>query len=256
MAQPKIDGVGHGKPVMPFGSDGTNWYAILVDALGHIQADIVSSGLPSDAATQTTLAAILAELAYKLETGDLSIEAATKYLNVVVKTCALPSGAATETTLASALTALQLIDDLRNALGSVNTDDLQVDVKTYPGVNALLNIPFGYYDRYAEALGNLSATLGNNFLYGTVVPAGQIWVVTAVNIFNNTTAAGTTSFGSYDGATYFTVADSKYLTPTRVLNWGGSMFAKAGDKFYGYFSACEAGDDIYVRFMGYKMKVA
>ena len=42
----------------------------------------------------------------------------------------LPTGAATAANQATEITALQLIDDLRNALGSVDTDDLQVDVKT------------------------------------------------------------------------------------------------------------------------------
>lgn len=47
-------------------------------------------------------------------------------LDVALSTRALESGG----NLAAAVTALQLIDDLRNALGSVNTDDLQVDIKT------------------------------------------------------------------------------------------------------------------------------
>ena len=50
-------------------------------------------------------------------------------LQVDVLGSALPAGAATAANQVTEITALQLIDDLRNALGSVNTDDLQVDIK-------------------------------------------------------------------------------------------------------------------------------
>lgn len=58
MAQPTIEGTGHGKPVMIFWHNGTAWIVPLVDAAGHPQVDIISSALPSDAATETTLDAI------------------------------------------------------------------------------------------------------------------------------------------------------------------------------------------------------
>ena len=55
---------------------------------------------------------------------------AAGHLQIDVLSVALPTGAATLAEQQTQTTALQLIDDLRNALGSVNTDDLQVDVKT------------------------------------------------------------------------------------------------------------------------------
>ncbi|MCK4722492.1 MAG: hypothetical protein KAT75_04270 [Dehalococcoidia bacterium] len=54
---------------------------------------------------------------------------AAGHLQVDVLTSALPAGGATAAHQVTMITALQLIDDLRNALGSVNTDDLQVDIK-------------------------------------------------------------------------------------------------------------------------------
>ena len=54
---------------------------------------------------------------------------AAGHLQVDVLTAALPTGAATAANQVTEITALQLVDDLRNALGSVNTDDLQVDIK-------------------------------------------------------------------------------------------------------------------------------
>ena len=48
------------------------------------------------------------------------------HLQVDVLTSALPTGAATSAKQDTMITALQLIDDLRNALGTVATDDLRV----------------------------------------------------------------------------------------------------------------------------------
>lgn len=52
------------------------------------------------------------------------------HLQVDTLTSALPTGAATEAKQDTMITALQLIDDLRNALTSVGTDELDVNVET------------------------------------------------------------------------------------------------------------------------------
>lgn len=51
-----------GKPVVILGTDGTNLYGITTDTSGHLQVDVLSSALPTGAATQTTLADILTRL--------------------------------------------------------------------------------------------------------------------------------------------------------------------------------------------------
>lgn len=53
----------------------------------------------------------------------------TGRLRVDIAAMTMAAGLATAAHQVTQITALQLIDDLRNALGSVNTDDLQVDVK-------------------------------------------------------------------------------------------------------------------------------
>lgn len=64
---------------------GTAWKKLIGDAAGHLQVDIVTSGLPA--------------------------------------------GGATAANQATMITALQLIDDLRNALDSVGTDEIDVNVE-------------------------------------------------------------------------------------------------------------------------------
>ena len=56
------------------------------------------------------------------------------------------------------ITALQLIDDLRNALGSVNTDDLQVDVKTAPVVKTQADAVLTFYDAAVKTASENSAS--------------------------------------------------------------------------------------------------
>lgn len=139
MAQPEIEGAGPGKLAMIYGSDGTDWIAALIDALGHLQVDVVASGLPSGGATEATLASALTALQSLQNLVGALHDVGLDELDVQVIASALPTGAATETTLDAIKTAVELIDDLRGALGSVDTDDLQVDVKTvpYPGLGSL-----------------------------------------------------------------------------------------------------------------------
>jgi hypothetical protein len=55
-------------------------------------------------------------------------------LQIEVDTSALPTGAATAENQITMITALQLIDDLRNALDSVGTDELDVNVEAFDPV--------------------------------------------------------------------------------------------------------------------------
>ena len=255
MTQPKIEGTGHGIPRMLYASDGSNWYAVLVDSDGHVKVDVVTSALPTDAATETTLL-LIKSYVDALETllaGGLP--AALDSGALKVKEQSPLTGFATSANQTTMITALQLIDDLRAALGSVNTDDLQVDVKTYPGVNALLNIPFGYNDRYAEEVSNLNAAAGWNDLLGTAVPAGEVWVVTAIAGVNSNRAC-TIQIGARGGAIDVYAIST---TSAGALLWVAAapqLILKEGDKIVGSFGGCTAGDDIYLRASGYKMKVA
>lgn len=60
------------------------WIKVLLDASGHLQLDVLSSALPAGAATEAKQDTTLTELQQKLETGDLAIEAGTKYLKTIV----------------------------------------------------------------------------------------------------------------------------------------------------------------------------
>lgn len=107
------------------GWDGTNVQAFSLDASGNAQVDILTSALPTGAATeatlatlatQATLASVLADTA-TIDTQTLAIQTAVEVLDNIVAgneaqvdvvTSALPAGAATEATLATRAASAQL----------------------------------------------------------------------------------------------------------------------------------------------------
>lgn len=102
--------------VAVFGYDGTVNRAIKTDASGELQVDILSSALPTGAATETTLNAI--KTAVELIDNAIS----GNEIQVDVVTSALPAGAATETTL------LAIEADTTSLAGCVSGSEIQVDV--------------------------------------------------------------------------------------------------------------------------------
>lgn len=88
----------------------------------QLRADIISSALPSGAATETTLLAVRDALQL-IDNAMASV--GTDQIRVDVISSALPSGAATDTQLQGVRNAVELID---NAMASVATDQIRVDI--------------------------------------------------------------------------------------------------------------------------------
>ena len=118
------------------------------------------------------------------------------------------------------------------------------------------NLIFGYNDRYAQQVSNLNASAGSNYLFGTTVPAGEIWVVGTMAASNVNTISSGISVGVYDGATYYTLTAKKSPAAAEWVPWSGIMVLKEGDRLFAWFGACAAGDDLFFNANGYKMKVA
>lgn len=211
MALPEIGGDKQGLPFMAFIHTGTKWVAMLGDASGHPQVDVISAALPTGAATETTLAGILAKL------------------DVALSTRALEAGG----NLEDVKTAVEKIDDFAH-----------VD-----------NLILGYNDRYLEEVFDTNASAGSNFLNGSAVPSGEIWIVTILGARNLTRDPSVIYLGIYDGTA------RRYLggkaTPGTNIHFTmtGPFILKAGDYVTALIMGCGAGDDIYLEANGYKMKV-
>ncbi len=169
MAQPEFDGEGKGRAVMIFGSDGSKWIAALIDALGHLQIDVVASGLPGGAAEEATLAAILAQLDVDLSTrakesgGNLA--AINAALDVALSTRAKESGGHLASILTRIIEAppvpLNPICDI--TIGSVVPNTTWTEITAY---TVTANRTFHLTDFYASG-GDPSA--GFEFMYNLQV---------------------------------------------------------------------------------------
>ena len=132
---------------------------------------------------------------------------------------------------------------------------VKIDVVTYPGVNALGNIPFGYNDRYAEYIYGLS-TNGDATANGTVVPAGEVWVVNNVLSCHDDSVARVVQMKMMAGATAIPFKVNRSLAQSVPLEWQGSIVLKEGDKIRVVGESLATGKYVYGWVWGYKMKVA
>lgn len=123
------------------GTDGTNLRGLKTDSSGELQVDVLSSALPADAATQTTLAALntkvpangqglmAASIPVVIASDQTVIPASqsgTWNVTNVSGTVSLPTGAATSALQTSSEALLTTIDTDTGAI-SINTNDIGVD---------------------------------------------------------------------------------------------------------------------------------
>jgi len=120
----------------------------------------------------------------------------------------------------------------------------------------MFNLIWGYNAPYAERVSNLNAGAGANFLLGTIVPTGEVWVacsLTAYDANNNPTAI---TLGLFDNVGSYDLTRRAGPGVNVTIEWNGLAVASAGGKFYAYITGCVAGDDIYLDIVGYKMKLS
>jgi len=169
---------------------------------------------------------------------------ATGHLQVDVLTSALPAGGATAAHQVTQITALQLIDDLRNALQSVATDRLRVrgenQLFTFKGVLAV------------SVLGYISGAGG--YIDSPAVPAGEIWAVTTIVVYDNTTATTRIAINTHHDAANYVIYDvlSAFAIGQRLC-WGGDIYMDVGDVVRAYFTGGLVGDYCGVHVTGYRM---
>lgn len=114
--------------VLVYGFDGTANQPLKTDASGELQIDVLSSALPSGAATEATLATLATQATLSSIDGKI-VNCDTA--DVTVSACALPTGAATEFTLglvATEATAASINGYVSTLAGTVAGSELQVDV--------------------------------------------------------------------------------------------------------------------------------
>ena len=209
-------------PRAVLGYDGTDFRVFIVDTSGHIQADVLSSALPTGAATDTVLQAVRDRL------GALTT----------------PAAGSTNKLLTDALTALQLIDNLQAALQSVNTDALQVR-----GENQLWS--------YAQVLGSYLTSVvsgADGYCASPVVPAGQVWIVTtAAACLIPRASTVHRYYNNHDAFSYLFHRQAAAFAAAEHTTWSGITYLDPGDDIRVYFTGAQAADTGEVALTGYRM---
>ena len=119
-----------------------------------------------------------------------------------------------------------------------------------------LQMVWGYSDRYAELVTDFSPPAGFNILAGTVVPAGEVWVVQAMGAVDTTSAISNVLVCVYSGTVDLALGQIVTPVANQECLWTGEVTMKAGDRARALFDGVILNDDLYFKIWGYKMKVA
>lgn len=118
-----------------------------------------------------------------------------------------------------------------------------------------LGLLWGFGGVVEEALSNTDLASGVNYLNGTPVPAGEVWVVQNVSMEYDGTAPTRVGITVVGLADHLTVLDVSDPAAYRWHPWNGVVVLQEGDYMQGFVSGATAGDDLYFRYAGYKMRL-
>lgn len=117
------------------------------------------------------------------------------------------------------------------------------------------NVIWGYTDRYADSVTELSMPAGNSDILGAVVPEGEVWEVTGLSFETTSTSCTGVRVGYDAGATRITVNDVLTVAPSTVYPFGLDLILKEGDRCFWRFYGMTLNDDVICYAWGSKMKV-
>lgn len=224
---------------------------LLVAALGSVHTDTLRiAGSQNMALTQDASGHLHADAYGDTGSGDVEMHVdAQGDVQVDVLTSALPAGAATSAKQDTMITSLQLIDDLRAALASVNSDSLVVRA-----TDSLGNHLDGYYADISEGGTDTNAAGGANSKNLTTVPAGYAYVYTSLVMWNanNTTTQDARVIGG--AATTYAMRVTNAVA-NQSVTYQGKIIVPAGYNLRFVWGNCTAGDDIIWSASGYSIKL-
>jgi len=117
-------------------------------------------------------------------------------------------------------------------------------------------LPWGYTGVVNQQVIDLNAAAGQNILSGSAVPAGEVWVIEVISVFNNTTACAKVVVDIVsDGQETELLYETTIVVGQRYI-FDGRVTLNVGDYINVYFIDCVAGDDLYMRLHGNRMRVS
>lgn len=118
-----------------------------------------------------------------------------------------------------------------------------------------LALVWGFSDTYGEKIQNTNLSVGSNSVSGSVVPAGEVWVVSHVLIIYTGTSPTFIRGQALLGAVYVDLFRQPSPVSGQSYSRQLSISMKAGDKVLATVSGATAGDALEAWFAGYKMAV-
>lgn len=118
-----------------------------------------------------------------------------------------------------------------------------------------LSMLWGFSDYLSEGLVDTNLSAGFNALDGTVVPSGEVWVITTGAIMYVGTSP--TAIQIVPDVNSVACPCLYQASPTSAIWYcvNGTFILAEGDKFRARVDGATAGDDLYLRYNGYKMEV-
>ena len=119
-----------------------------------------------------------------------------------------------------------------------------------------LPLIWGYSDRMEESVSDTETTTADEEVSTTPVPAGEVHVVQAACVRWIGASCTGIQIQAVGGGTYAMLYETLSPVSGSWYMWSGEMVLKQGDRFRAPFTGLTAGDNIYLRVWGYKMKIA
>lgn len=113
----------------------------------------------------------------------------------------------------------------------------------------------GYSGDQSELVFDNNATAGTNSLNGTVVPAGEIWVVQAIQARDKDNAIDVIKLiASVNGVD---VIVAQLVNPAADLScfYAGALVLSEGDKVWTQLKGCTLNDDIELKYHAYTVDI-
>jgi len=251
-------------------------------------AEIASSALFGEVSTNYRLLAPLALAAFQEAAKDQPRTARDLYISAVYGHLHEASMSDFLTLLTECRDFLDALTAILHALGSVNTDDLQVDVKTsaLPDGAATLTEQqtqtaalelledlrgplasiatdrlqvrgqdqlFSYYSAL-NSIRSAALSGANGYLDSATPPAGQSWKITNICVVDATSPCTAIRFYTRVGVTTYDLHwDTAAFAAGERHTWQGEVYLDAGDVIRVYFIGALAADTCVIRLFGHIM---
>jgi len=110
----------------------------------------------------------------------------------------------------------------------------------------------------AQILGqtiDTTASTGVNDLLGGAVPAGEVWVITAMEGHDNTSGVSSLLVGVMRSGQLYPCGVVGALLKSVGYSWGGKLCLVEGDQPVVRFKGVTLNDDLYFNYFGYTMAI-